>query len=278
MNPGVEITKTVYVSTLNEYIKDLYKELEKINDSLAKHKSFLNGMENRKAEISMEIERVRSRIEQLNSAKDLSELGMDGPLATHYSEALTENAEQTMEAKAEIQKLQQELRNTDDISERMVIQRKIEYQKRQYDMLLRKKIKLGKRQRTIVLAKSKIEKIKGKGMIKAGSKAAIAEAKADEIQAKIDASPNSDNILSTIIEKGREVRVNYYRRKAENARKVLEMMDNKTFIKGARAIAIAKNKASKLSERMKQQTQDKDMSGMFPPEVKGKEQTKTATV
>ena len=118
---GVQVTKNVYIDNLNQYIKDLNDELEEINRSLAKHKSFFNGLENRKAEISMEIERVRSKISEISKSTDLSEIGMDGALSSINSEALTETRGKENDAKEELNELKEQYKNAESVTEKMII-------------------------------------------------------------------------------------------------------------------------------------------------------------
>lgn len=265
MNDGFESTKFIYTDSLKRYITDLQNELEHINNDLTRHKSFINNIENRKAEITAELERLTIKLKEVSKAQNLEELGMDNAFSQHNSEKMDELSEQYDVVEKEIDKLTAQKNKTDDFSEKMVLDTKIKIKENELNKLHKKSIKLGKRQRTMIIAKNRIEKIKTSGIVKQSAKVAKAEAKAEAIQEKIDSSKESDGILSTLVEKTREAKVNYYKRKAEKAREVLDKMDGKSFIKGARAIAIAKVNAEKLRNRMNGMAKDKDMSGMFPP-------------
>lgn len=266
MNDGFESTKFIYTDSLKRYITDLQNELEHINNDLTRHKSFINNIENRKAEITAELERLTIKLKEVSKAQNLEELGMDNALSQHNSEKMDELSEQYDTVEKEIAKLTAQKNNTDDFAEKMVLDTKIKIKENELNRLHKKSIRLGNRQRTMIIAKNNIEKIKTRGIVKQSAKVATAEAKAEAIQEKINSSKESDGVVSTLIEKAREVKVSYYKRKAEKAREILNQMDGKSFIKGARAIAIAKVNAEKLRNRINGLAKDKDMAGMFPPE------------
>jgi len=251
MDSGVKLSKNVYVDALTTYIQDLQRELEDIESSLDKHKIFLGNLENRKAEISMEIERVKMRIGEIHNGKTLEEMGMGDPLSEHNANALTNSDKKIDTIEKEMSELKKQYSESDNFTEKMIIKNKIEFKDKQLDMLYKKRIKIGKRQRTIVLAKNKIESLRSRGINKQQVKVAKAEAKAEEINAKIEASVESDDPLAALIENARDAQKKYYQRKAENARAVLEKMDNHSFIKGARAIAVARVGIEKLREIIK---------------------------
>ncbi len=266
---GFETTQKVYIDSLVRYIKNLTEELDHLNNELAKQKSFENHLESRKAEVTTELERAKLKVAEVSKAQDLSDLNMDGPVSTHNSEKISEIDEKTDAIKKDVEKLEDELEKATSMTDKMVIQKKIEFKEKEMARLRQKTIKLARRQRDIIIVKTKIERLKNRGFVKQQVKVATAEAKADSIQQKIDASANNDNIVSTLIEKTREARVKYYRSKAENAREVLEKMDNKSFIKGARAIAIARAKAEKLREKMHNANSKSDVNDMvYPPTAK----------
>ncbi len=251
MDSGVNVSKSVYLKTLSDYISDLQAELDTIEDSLVKHKSFLNGLDNRKAEISMEIERVKMRMSEISKSESLEQMGLNDPLSQHNAKALTEADKKVEAISKEMTELKKQYAETNDYTEKAIIKNKINFKDRQLELLYQKRVKIGKRQRTIMLAKNKIEKLRSSGAIKQQINVAKAEAKAEEIDAKIEASVESDNPIAALLENANELKKSYYLRKAENARTVLEQMDNKSFIKGARAIGADKAKMEKLRERMK---------------------------
>ena len=208
---GFETTQRIYLDSLNRYVKDLVNELEYISNGLAKQKSFINSVENRKAELTMELERVKQKIAEVSKAKDLSDLNMDGVISTHNSQKLSEIDEKSDEIRQEVQQLEEEYKKTTDSTERMIIQSKIQYKEQELRKLYKKSLKIGKRQRSIIIAKNRFDKLKSRGMMKQQAKVAEDETKAEVIQDRIDASKNSDNIVSTMVEKVREARVSYYR-------------------------------------------------------------------
>ena len=273
MDKGVDLSKTVYINTLSDYIRDLMKELDEIDSSLVKHKSFLNSLENRKAEINVEIARVRKRINEIDKSNSLEEMGMKDPLSKHNAKVLGEADKKVDIVSNEISELEKQYMDSNSYSEKMIIKNKIDFKNKQLEMLYSKRIKIAKRQRTMMIAKNKIESLRSRGTNKQQVKVARAEAKAEEINAKIEASVESDNPLDALIENARDIQKKYYIRKAENARNMLEKMDNRSYINGARAIAAAKVKLDKLKEIMKSNevgnnlTTENTTEPMTPPTV-----------
>ena len=241
---GVETTKKIYVTSLVKYVNDLKNELAGVNRSITRSRVFTNGLENRKAELTLEINNTLEKINKIQNSNSLGEMGVDTALTEHYSEKLSENAEEIEEVKDKINELNNELETVDNVKDKILIENKITLLERELRKLNKKEIRFSNRQRSLIIKKDSLNKLRERGFRKETEKMIKAEMKAEKNQDKIDNS--KDGVVSDVLNSVREMKVSYYRRKAERTREVLKRMDGHSWIKGARAIAITKTYVDKL--------------------------------
>ena len=259
---GVEKTKNIYLGSLTKYVNELRNELNSVNKSITRSRVFTNRLENRKAELTLEIENTLAKINNIQNSKNLEEMGIDTELTEHYSEKLGENSEEIEETKEKIDELKKDLETVDNVQDKVIIENKIVLLERELKKLKKKDIKFSNRQRSLVIKKDKLNRLRERGFRKQTEKVIKAEMKAEKNQDKIDNS-KSDGVVSNALNAVREVKASYYKKKAFKAREVLNNMDGHSWIKGARAIAVAKTYTDKLRNNLSKD----DVQSMLPMTV-----------
>lgn len=258
---GIETTKNLYLGSLIKYVNELKNELAGVNKNITRSRVFTNRLENRKAELTLEIENTLQKIDRIQKSNSLDEMGVDTALTEHYAEKLSENEEKINELKDNIGELNDQLEKVDNVEDKILIENKIDLMEKQLKKLNAKEIKFSNRQRSLVLKKDKLNELKNRGIRKQEEEVLKAEIKAQRNQFKIDNS--GDGVISNVLNTVREAKVSYYKRKASNAKEVLKRMDGHSLIKGARAIAISKTYADKFRKKFAKD----DVQSMLPMTV-----------
>ena len=249
-----------YYELLVNIIASLRKDIEFCEGKIKSSQDFTAELEERKEKAKIELEKNEKELEKAEKKSGLNLSGLVEKALENRDKKFVRNAVGMSELSQSLNELKTLKKQTTDKKELQRINRAIFDQKQVLIKLRKQNNKFSNRQRHILVAKSKVDKLRANRINRQEEKVFATEGAVEQLQAKRSQLGPSmlDGLKGTVY----EIKEEHYLRRLEHQWEVLiKLKDSKNLITDARALA--SDRVQALRESRNKSMRNPDLSKMM---------------